>query len=87
MVTCLTIELSNSGDFIPHGAKSYETLPRIGEYVSLEKDGKEALFEVITVAHSSDYVDGIETDGADLYIKHSGSVEDVTHRLSQKHEL
>jgi hypothetical protein len=35
MVACLTIEISN-GEMLPHGAKSYESLPRIGELVAIE---------------------------------------------------
>ena len=57
MVTCITIEIIN-GETVPHGAKTYESLPRIGEYIAIDENGVGFLFEVIAAAHSSNYTEG-----------------------------
>jgi hypothetical protein len=85
MITCLTIEIAN-GETITHGAKTYESLPRIGEYIALDRDGIGFLFEVVAIAHSPDYAERMQTNGADLYIKCLGKEIDVLTRLSHKAE-
>jgi len=82
MVTCLTIEIVGE-DKVSYGAKAYESLPRIGECVSLEESGVASIFEVVAVLHCSEYREGVETNGADLYVKRLGSKLGVIFRLIQ----
>jgi hypothetical protein len=46
------------------GRMSFAHLPRIGEKISVKKDGKELFYEVIMVVHDSSGA------GCDIYISH-----------------
>jgi hypothetical protein len=72
MVTCLVIEIVGT-EKNGLGARTFESIPRVGEWISLSVDESAVMFEVRQIAHAEGYVEGSHTNGADIYVTRVGS--------------
>lgn len=57
------------------GEKTYETHPRIGEWVEMDVDGVGTMFKVVMIAHSN------SGDGSDVYVKSVGDSSSVIKNI------
>lgn len=72
VVTCIVIEIVGT-EKCGLGARTFENIPRVGEWVSLNVNELAFMFEVRQVAHAEGYVEGRDTNGADIYVTRIGS--------------
>jgi hypothetical protein len=67
-----------SGIWLDRESKTFEILPRIGEWVSTEIEGVDTMLRIVMVIHPDD---SIESAGADLYAVVEGKTSDCLKRL------